>query len=262
MEVLRANAPVAECADFLRGLTAIATGGGRRRSEKWPPMHWLDLLLPRICRLCDAPVQADLELCPPCRRSLPWNHRACRQCGLPLLAEAGRCARCAAKPPPFQGAIAPLLFAGPVPQLIHAIKFGRGYGEAKLLSRLLGDAVAASGEPLPDLLAPVPLATGRLLRRGHNQAVLLAAPLARRFGIPLCRTGVRRVGRAKPQRGQSRAARSASVRGAFQVRRPCSGLVAIVDDVMTTGATASELTGTLLAAGADAVVVWAAARAA
>lgn len=225
-------------------------------------MHWVDLLLPRICRLCDAPVNADLDLCPPCRRSLPWNHRACRRCGLPPPTDAEVCTQCATKPPPFQGTVAPLLFAGPVPKLIHAIKFGRGYGEAKLLSRLLGDAVAASGEPMPDLLAPVPLATGRLLRRGHNQAILLAAPLARRFGIPLCRMGVRRVGRAKPQRGQSRAARAASVRGAFQARRPYSGLVAIVDDVMTTGATVSELTHTLLAAGADEVVVWAAARAA
>ena len=225
-------------------------------------MNWVDLLLPRICRLCDAPVNADLDLCPPCRRSLPWNRQACRRCGLPLLAAADQCAQCVIKPPPFQSVIAPLLFAGPVPKLVYAIKFGKGYGEAKLLCRLLGDAVAASGEPLPDLLVPVPLATGRLWRRGHNQAILLAAPLARRFGIPLRRTGVRRSGRGKPQRGQSRTARTASVRGAFQAWRPCSGVVAIVDDVMTTGATASELARTLLAAGADETVVWAAARAA
>lgn len=201
-----------------------------------------------------------MDLCRPCWRSLPWNRQACRRCGLPLPSSADRCAGCLSKPPPFQSVVAPLLFEGPVPRLVHAIKFGKGYGEAKLLSQLLGEAVAALGEPLPDLLAPVPLTTKRLGRRGHNQAVLLAAPLARRFGVPLCRMGVRRSGRGRPQRGQSRAARADSVRGAFHALRPFAGKVALVDDVMTTGATAAELTRTLLDAGAEQVVVWAAAR--
>ena len=223
-------------------------------------MNLLDLLMPRVCRLCDAPVDADMDLCPPCWRSLPWNRRACRRCGLPL-GEAGHpCARCAAKPPPFQRTLAPLLFDGPVPGLVHAVKFGKGYGEAKLLARLLGDALETAGDPLPDVLAPVPLTKGRLLRRGHNQAMLLAVPLARRFHITLRRTAVRRTRGGKPQRGQSRAARVRSIRGAFQAQRPFSGRVAIVDDVMTTAATTSELARVLLQAGAEEVVVWAAAR--
>ena len=223
-------------------------------------MGIIDLLLPRVCRLCDAPVNADLDLCPPCRRSLPWNRLPCPSCAAPLPAGAGLCRQCALKPPPFQRTIAPLLFEGAVPKLIHAVKFGKGYSQAKLLSRLLGDAVAAADDPLPDLLVPVPLAMGRLLRRGHNQAILLATPLSRRFGIPLKRTAVRRVGRTAPQRGQTRAARARSVRGAFKATEPFAGTVAIVDDVMTTGATTAELARVLLEAGADEVVVWAAAR--
>ena len=147
-----------------------------------------------------------------------------------------------------------------MPRLIHAIKFGKGYSQAKLLSHLLGDAVAAADHPLPSLLVPVPLTTGRILRRGHNQAILLAAPLARRFGIPLKRKTVRRVGRTPPQRGQSRFARTRSVRGAFKAMQPFTGTIAIVDDVMTTGATTAELARVLLEAGADEVVVWAVAR--
>ena len=143
---------------------------------------------------------------------------------------------------------------------MYAIKFGRGFAEAKLLARLLADAVAAAADPLPDALVPVPLTTGRLLRRGHNQAVLLARPLARRFGIPLHRADVRRTGSGKSQRGQTRAARAGSVRGAFRAVRPLAGRAAIVDDVMTTGATASELAQTLIAAGMDEVVIWTAAR--
>jgi len=223
-------------------------------------MSLLDLLVPRICRLCDAPTNADIDLCPPCWRSLPWNRQACQRCALPL-GEAGElCARCKAESPPFQRTLAPLLFTGPVPGLVHAVKFGRGYGEAKLLARLLGDALQAAGAQSPDVLVPVPLSTGRLLRRGHNQAILLAAPLARRFDVPLHRTALRRIKGGKPQRGQSRQARAHSVRGLFQAKRPFAGRVAIVDDGVTTSATASELAGVLLQAGADEVVVWAAAR--
>ncbi|MCY4344422.1 MAG: ComF family protein [Gammaproteobacteria bacterium] len=223
-------------------------------------MNLIDLLLPRVCRLCDLPINADLDLCPPCWRSLPWNRMPCPRCAAPLPAGSGLCRQCALKPPPFQRTIAPLLFEDAVPGLIHAIKFGKGYSQAKLLSRLLGDAAAAANGPPPCLLVPVPLTTGRILHRGHNQAILLAAPLARRFRIPLERRAVRRVGRTPPQRGQSRAARARSVRGAFEVNRPLTGKVAIVDDVMTTGATTAELARALLEAGADEVVVWAAAR--
>lgn len=223
-------------------------------------MNWIDLLLPRMCRLCDAPVNGDIDLCPPCWRSLPWNLRACRRCGLPLTDDRGLCARCAAKPPPFTRTIAPLLFAGPMPQLVYAIKFGKGFAEAKLLGRLLGDAIEAAAEPLPDALIPVPLTTGRLRRRGHNQAVLLARPLARRFGIPLLPVQVGRIGSSRSQRGQTRAARAGSVRGAFHAKRPIGGRVAIVDDVVTTGATASELARTLLDADAEQVLVWAPTR--
>ena len=223
-------------------------------------MGIIDLILPRVCRLCDSPINADLDLCPPCWQSLPWNRLPCLRCAAPLSGGSGLCRQCALKPPPFQRTIAPLLFEDAVPGLIHAIKFGKGYSQAKLLSHLLGDAAAQAEDPLPNLLVPVPLAVGRILRRGHNQAILLAAPLARRFGIPLKRRAVSRVGRTPPQRGQSRAARARSVRGAFKVTQPLAGKIAIVDDVMTTGATTAELARTLLEAGADEVVVWAAAR--
>ena len=223
-------------------------------------MGLIDLLLPRVCRLCDAPVNADLDLCPPCQRSLPWNRLPCPSCAAPLPAGSRLCRQCALKPPPFQRTVAPLLFEDAVPKLIHAIKFGKGYSQAKLLSRLLGDAVTATDDPLPHLLVPVPLTNGRIFRRGHNQAILLAAPLAHRFGIPLKRKAVRRVGRTASQRGQSRAARARSVRGVFKAVRPMTGTVAIVDDVMTTGATTAELARVLLEAGADEVVVWATAR--
>ena len=154
----------------------------------------------------------------------------------------------------------PLLYEGEVRRWVHAAKSAGGLGEAKLLSGLLARGIECTGARIPDVLIPVPLTTARLFRRGHNQAALLAVPLARRLCIPVRRRGLRRAGGGKPQRGQSRGARARSVRGVFRATRPVAGHVAIVDDVMTTGATAAELASTLLAAGAERVDVWAVAR--
>lgn len=240
-------------------------------------MNFLDWWLPRVCRLCDRTMDRDLDLCASCEGSLPWNHSPCWRCGAPLRigaalrdalaemdVEARRdapllCSRCIDQPPPMERTVAPLLFEGPVRHWVHAVKFGNGFGEAKLLSALLARRIGSGDAPLPDSLVPVPLSPARLFRRGHNQAVLLALPLSRRFGIALHRRGIQRLG-GKSQRGQSRGERVRSVQGVFRATRQFSGRLAIVDDVMTTGATAAELARTLLASGAEQVEVWAAAR--
>ncbi len=224
-------------------------------------MGFVDCWLPRVCRLCDRVMDRDIDLCASCERSLPWNPCPCPRCGLPRpAAVAGPCPSCIAVPPPFQVTVAPLLFEGAVRRWIHAAKSARGLGQAKLLSGLLARGIERAGACMPDGLVPVPLSGARLFRRGHNQAVLLAVPLARRFNIALHRRGTGRVGGGRPQRGQSRAARARSVRGVFRATGCWNGHLAIVDDVMTTGATAAELAAALLAAGAERVDVWAVAR--
>lgn len=224
-------------------------------------MSFADWWLPRICRLCDREMDRDIDLCAPCEGSLAWMPHACPQCGLPRTQPgADPCPSCVDRPPPFTATVAPLLFEGAVRRWIYAAKSARGLGEAKLLSGLLARGLERAGAAIPDCLVPVPLSTTRLFRRGHNQAALLAAPLARRFSIDICRRGVQRVGAGRPQRGQSRVARALSVQGAFHAARPFAGHLAIVDDVMTTGATATELANTLLAAGAERADVWAVAR--
>ena len=224
-------------------------------------MGFVDWLLPRFCRLCDREVERDIDLCAPCERSLVWNAHPCPRCALPGKPGAcGPCRNCIDKAPPFTATFAPLLFEGPVRRWIHAAKSARGLGEAKLLSSLLARGVEQAGAAMPDALVPVPLTMARLMRRGHNQAILLAAPLARRFNVPMRRRAARRIRPGKPQRGQSRAARARSVRGVFAAPGPVHGHVVIVDDVMTTGATVTELASCLLTAGAGRVDVWAVAR--
>ena len=230
-------------------------------------MGFADWWIPRVCRLCSREIDSDIDLCAHCEQSLAWNRHPCPQCGLPKPAGTPRpadpqeaCIQCLHDPPPFSATLAPLLYEGAVRKWVRRAKSARGIGEATLLSGLLGRGVDRAETQIPEGLVPVPLTTGRLFRRGHNQAILLAAPLARRYRIAVHRRGIRRIGGGKPQRGQSRGARARSVRGVFLATRPFAGHLAIVDDVMTTGATVTELAWALLAAGATRVDVWAVAR--
>ncbi len=118
-------------------------------------------------------------------------------------------------------------------------------------------------EQLPDLLVVVPVSWQRLLQRGHNQAALIAEPVCRATGIPLRRRALARIRHTVIQPGLSTRARLANVRNAFKARPIRHGeSVALIDDVLTTGATASALSEVLLEAGAAEVHVWCAARAA
>lgn len=138
--------------------------------------------------------------------------------------------------------------------------------EGHVLGTLLADAAArwyADGlRTPPQLLMPVPLTWRRLAQRGHNQALTLARPVARLLGVPLWRLGAKRRA-GEHQRGSSRGQRLRNPAGVFATRHrwaepgPC---IAIVDDVMTTGATAAALTRVLLAAGAREVHVLCATR--
>jgi len=221
----------------------------------------LDALLPGICLLCeqrrDTPPARDL--CDHCAAVLPWNDAPCARCAEP--GQAPLCARCRIEAPPFSRTVAPLLLRHWPAQWVARAKTGRDLVTARLLGMLLADAVADAyhHEPRPAAIVPVPLHWRRLLWRGHNQAHRLALPVARRLGLPIADRGLHRRPTASLRR-LDRRRRLERVAGAFRIDRPVAGTVAIVDDVLTTGATAGALARTLLDAGADAVHVWAATR--
>lgn len=231
-------------------------------------------LLPGSCLLCDGAVgrRPDLDLCPECLAALPWNEPACQRCANPLArhADGPLCSVCRHAPPPFTRTLAPLTYDSFPRRWIARLKDQLGMVEGRILGTLLADAVAAhyagtaaAGHPTPDIIVPVPLTLRRLARRGHNQALTLARPVARRLGLGIARHTVVRLRPGHRQRGLSRPQRLENPAGMFAARHtwedtaPC---VAIVDDVMTTGATAAELARVLLAAGAGEVHVWCAAR--
>ena len=253
-------------------------GGPPQRDAETVLQKLIRHLLPGSCLLCDStlPAATEPDLCRFCLEDLPWNGPACLRCAHPLEpdesppADGGGavCGRCRQQPPPFTRAVAPLLYDG-FPRLwIGRLKDHLGMVEGRVLGTLLADAAEQAygrfGGSLsrPELLIPVPLTLRRLARRGHNQALTLARPVASRLEIPVARLVAERRHPGRRQRGASRLQRLENPAGTFACRRrwsdgPC---IALVDDVMTTGATASELTRVLLEAGAREVHVLCAAR--
>lgn len=154
----------------------------------------------------------------------------------------------------------PWRYAWPIDRLVVGVKFARRLAWARALGELLA---AELPEDCADVVVPVPLHPWRLAGRGFNQAQEIAAPIARHLALPLRPELVRRVRATRPQSSLSAAERRDNPAGAFSVRaRALSGRrVLLVDDVVTTGATAAALATAVVDAGAAEVVVAAVARA-
>jgi ComF family protein len=226
------------------------------------PWHALSRwLLPLRCLLCGAAGELDVDLCAACATELPRNRSCCARCALPLPAPAALCGECQRHAPPWQAAWAPFRYGWPLDRLESRFKFGGDLAAGRTLAALWRRE--APPEPLPELLLPVPLHRRRLRQRGYNQALELAKPLARHFGLPLCRDVLLRTRVTAAQTELDALARRRNVRGAFAVRAGSAlpAHVAILDDVMTTGATLAECARVLQRAGVARVDVWALARA-
>lgn len=224
----------------------------------------LDVLYPPACVLCAQAGADGRPLCRACAADLPWLGRGCRLCAHPLPATAPDvCGRCLRHSPAYGAVFAPLLYAEPVDRLIADFKFHGRVALAPLLAGLMIEAAARAGRRPVGTLLPVPLHPSRLRERGYNQALELARPLARHFGLPLQARLLRRTRPTTAQMTLPARYRAGNVRGAFALHgraRPPEAVV-LVDDVLTTGATVNELASLLLRAGTRRVEVWALARA-
>ncbi len=193
-------------------------------------------------------------LCEPCWQALPRHSQVPCRCGLPLLPGIAACPRCRRGRQVFAAGSSRGPYEGTLRVAVHALKFsGRRRAAARLAELMLESEAVARLVATSDVLVAVPLHPRRLRERGFNQAALLAQELAARADRPCCPDAlVRRLDTA-PQAGLTAAERRRNVRTAFAVRRKASihgRTVTLVDDVVTTGATALACGRELLAAGA------------
>jgi len=240
---------------------ALGRGHGGQYIE---PMPRLALARPSSqCEVCRQ--WGDQALCSDCISRFAVAVPRCGRCGLGLGLPSPACGTCLREAPPFEHTVCAVDYAFPWDALISAFKFqGRAELAAVLAVRLLA-AVRASGTPLPRWVVPVPLAPARLAERGYNQAWELARRLGRALGVAADATLLWRPADSAHQADLGRAERQHNLRSAFMADPRRRGVlqgtrVALVDDVMTTGATAREASAALLRGGAAAVDVWVVAR--
>ena len=214
------------------------------------------LLFGGSCFLCRG--AAGDVLCTACDADLPrLSAGLCPRCALTSPAGAV-CGRCLAQPPHYDATFAALAYRFPADVLVQALKFGGQLALAPLLGDLLSKCIA--GESVHCVL-PVPLSAERLHSRGFNQALEIAHHVARAKGCRLAPELCERTRDTPAQLDLPLKERARNVRGAFHCPRLIGGVtVAVLDDVMTTGATLDEIAATLKRAGAARVVNWVVAR--
>lgn len=213
-------------------------------------------LLATDCLLCAGAAGGEL-VCKPCAADLPrLDARRCSICALPIT-EGQRCGACIAQPPNYDHVCAAFAYAFPADALIRALKY-RGM---LAVAPFLGQAVAGSLDERPDVLIAMPLAAARLRERGFNQAHEIARHAARAVNVPLDAHACRKVRDTPPQAALPWKERAKNMRRAFVCDADFTGKhVAVVDDVMTTGATLNEIARNLKQAGATRVTGLVAAR--
>lgn len=224
------------------------------------------IFFPHTCVLCAERSTQTRDLCVPCEKELPWTSLACKQCGLRLPASttADVCGQCQVSPPAFNYVYALCDYEDPIDRMITAAKFNHQLVYTRLLGELLAQKAQQSWykqQPLPELLLPVPLHAQRLRERGYNQSLEIAKTAAKKLNLPIGKHYCRRVKATAPQSSLAHNERDKNVEKAFILHKPLPAKhVAIIDDIITTGHTADEMSKTLRQAGVERIDIWCCAR--
>lgn len=226
-------------------------------------MRLFHFLFPNNCILCDLETCEQI-ICSDCFSSLPHHQNGCPQCGLTLCCdkESGLCGQCINHPPPFDRTFALFNYTSPISTMIAQLKFHNKLVIAKWFSHFFISYFEKNNIEMPSLILPVPLHTKRLKERGFNQSLLIAKHISKYFGIPIDIKSCKRNKNTQAQATLSAKKRKDNLKNAFTLSKPTDcNHVAIVDDVMTTGQTISEISALLKSNGVNKVDVWVCARA-
>lgn len=226
----------------------------------WRGLRRLDAcnaILPQRCALCLRPDPNGY--CHDCQTLLPWIGVACERCARSLV-EPGLCGQCQSIPV-YRHIVVPFRYLNPVSAHIHALKYEDKLSLAPALARMLALYIISRCDTLPEVLIPVPLHTRRIRRRGFNQSALIANALGALLGIAVDHQYLERGRDTPSQTDLDEAARTRNMRGAFRIhheRRYNS--IAVVDDVVTSGATVTSVCETIRRAGCREITVFAVAK--
>lgn len=212
--------------------------------------------MPSSCLLCEDQININGALCPACLSDLAYIANACGRCGSPL-AKTALCGNCMRTPPFFDGIVSAYAYRYPLTDLIQALKYKQKLIVARELGLRLAQKIILNNRALPDCIIPIPLHRRRFIGRGYNQAHEISRVLASQLQLPIDNGLVRRARPTRPQFELSAKQRHKNVTGAFVLlREPGYKTVAIVDDIVTTGATVNEVARLLKGAGVQNVAVW------
>ena len=221
----------------------------------------LRLMTPPCCLFCHDQPEYRHGLCQNCWNALPFIlGSCCSHCGR-ALAQAGICGQCQQQPPSFDDIAAPLFYETPVDKILCALKYRQQLSFARTAAGVIVDTVLARGQKKPDFLCAVPMTRRALRRRGLNQSAFIARLASRTLGIPVNISLLKKVRNTDQQSALSAKKRRSNLIGVFTCKRRLEGQhIALIDDILTTGATANEVSKVLKLAGAARVDLWVCAR--
>ncbi len=231
-----------------------------RTLRRWIARCLNHLFAPGLCLACGGELGDANSLCASCSNQLQRVPNPCQYCGQPNPVGGLVCPACLLNPPRWQKLIAPLQYRGLVRDYLIQLKFSEALYLAKSLGQECIDPFRQS-QPRPEVLLPVPLHHTRLFERGYNQAYEIANVLSGELGIPIDRHALIRTRPTQSQSGLSSPQRESNIRKAFAYAPKHEYRhVALIDDIVTTGSTVTEITGVLHHGGVEYVEVWALAR--
>ena len=234
----------------------------RQMVNRFFPKHTLkEAINQKHCYLCGQTIFNSLPICNGCRIDLPWNNNACDVCAIPMPQLINKpvipsstlriCGECLNHKPSFNRCISAFYYAFPINTMISDFKYNARRHLGKLMAMLLAQRIEQQTErqalKMPDMLIPVPLHMSRFDARGFNQSQDLCIDLSKYLKIPIDAQSIERTVNTSSQASLSKKKRQHNLANSFDIKKSFDGkIVALVDDVVTTGATVELLSSLLL----------------
>lgn len=224
----------------------------------------INFFFPPICIICNSLSERKIDLCKSCEDDLPFLKNCCKRCAVPLPEQQTLCGTCLYQSPPFDRTFALFHYREPIDQLILDLKFNYKLINARVLGELLAKFLSEQyrDQDLPEMIIPVPLHKVRLSERGYNQVLEITRVVAKKLNIKIDKSNILRSKNTLAQALLPANQRHENIKGAFTIRKMISYKhVVVIDDVITTGNTITELCKLLKRNGVSKIDVWCCARA-